>query len=59
VVEAGDDEVVDRHQTKALATAGNGDLHTIPGADHLFSTRDHARQIAEKVVDWASRHDFR
>jgi pimeloyl-ACP methyl ester carboxylesterase len=59
VVEAGDDEVVDHHQTEALATAGKGELHTVPGADHLFSTRDHARQLAEKVVDWASRHASR
>ncbi|MFT5202857.1 MAG: pimeloyl-ACP methyl ester carboxylesterase [Candidatus Aldehydirespiratoraceae bacterium] len=59
VVEAGDDEVVDHRQTKALATAGNGELHTIPGADHLFSTPDHARQLAEKVVDWTSRHASR
>lgn len=59
VIEAGNDTVVGADQTRALAEAGNADLVTIPGADHLFSNREHARQLADAVVEWASRHQAR
>ena len=55
VVEAGADATVGSEQTRALAAAGNADLVTVDGADHLFSDPVHARQLAEIVVDWASR----
>jgi len=56
VVEAGDDEIVGRDQTRALAAAATADLAVVEGADHLFSSRDHARRLADIVVEWASRH---
>ena len=56
VVEAGADTVVDAEQTRALAAAGHADLVTVAGADHLFSAPEHARALAEVVVDWATRH---
>ena len=56
VVEAGEDEVVSSDQTRALADAGHADLERIEGADHLFSSPEHARRLGEVVVDWASRH---
>ncbi|MEZ5244222.1 MAG: alpha/beta fold hydrolase [Acidimicrobiales bacterium] len=56
VVEAGDDDVVGPEQTQALATAGAADLACVEGADHLFSNPDHARQLGDIVVNWASRH---
>lgn len=56
VVEAGADEIVEAAQTRMLAEAAAGDLAVVPGADHLFSDRDHARQLADIVVEWASRH---
>lgn len=56
VVEAGADTVVDQRQTRALAAAGKADLAVVEGADHLFSTPEHAARLSEIVVDWASRH---
>ena len=56
VVEAGADAVVGTDQTRALAAAGNAELATVDGADHLFSDPEHARQLADIVVDWASRY---
>lgn len=56
VVEAGDDRVVGADQTRALALAGGADLIRIDGADHLFTSPRHAHQLAEAVVDWATRH---
>jgi len=55
VVEAGDDAIVGRDQTGALAAAAGADLAVVEGADHLFTARDHARQLADIVVEWASR----
>lgn len=55
VVEAGADAVVGRDQTGALAAAAAADLVVVEGADHLFTAREHARQLADIVVDWASR----
>jgi putative redox protein len=56
VVEASADTVVGADETAALARAGRADLVRIEGADHLFSSPDHARQLAEVVVEWATRH---
>jgi putative redox protein len=56
VVEAGDDRVVGPDQTRALAAAGDAELERVEGADHLFSRPEHARQLGDIVVDWASRH---
>jgi len=53
VVEAGADQVVDRKQTRSLVGASpQSTLVEIPGADHLFTQKDHARQLADVVVDW-------
>lgn len=54
VVEAGNDQVVGRDQTQALAAAANADIGIVEGADHLFTAPDHARQLAEIVVEWAT-----
>ena len=54
VVEAGDDKIVGADQTAALAAAGNGDRVVVEGADHLFTAPDHARQLADIVVKWAT-----
>ncbi|MDW3218336.1 MAG: alpha/beta hydrolase [Acidimicrobiales bacterium] len=59
VVEAGADAIVDRSQTRALAAAGGADIAVVEGADHLFSGIDHARQLADIVVEWASRDTSR
>jgi len=59
VVEAGNDNVVGPDQTGALAAAGHADLVVVEGADHLFSTPDHARELANIVVNWATRHASR
>lgn len=56
VVEAGADRIVGVDQTRALAEAGNADLAVVDGADHLFTRPDHARKLAEIVVDWATRN---
>jgi alpha/beta superfamily hydrolase len=55
VVEAGNDEIVGRDQTRALATAANAEIAVVEGADHLFTAPAHARQLADIVVNWASR----
>jgi len=56
VVEAGADQVVDRSQTRRLAEASpHSQLVEIPGADHLFTQKDHARQLADAVVDWLAQ----
>jgi putative redox protein len=59
VVEAGADAVVSAAQTTALAEAAGADLVRVDGADHLFTTPRHARQLADIVVNWASRHTTR
>ena len=56
VVEAGADVIVEAAPTRMLAEAAEADLVVVAGADHLFSDRDHARQLADLVVGWASRH---
>jgi len=56
VVDAGADTIVGPEQGVALAEAGHADHAVIDGADHLFSSPDHARQLGDIVVDWASRH---
>jgi pimeloyl-ACP methyl ester carboxylesterase len=56
VVEAGNDEIVGKDQTGALAAAARADVAVVEGADHLFSRREHALQLGEIVVNWASRH---
>jgi putative redox protein len=56
VVEAGADRIVGADQTGALAAAGGADLVRVEGADHLFSSPAHARQLGDIVIDWASRH---
>jgi len=55
VVEAGNDAIVGCEQTRALAAAARADIATVAGADHLFTGLDHARELADIVVDWASR----
>lgn len=53
VVQAGDDKVVDADQTNRLAAAATrSTLVSIPGADHLFTKREHAEQLAAAVIDW-------
>ena len=53
VVEAGADQVVERAQTRRLAdVAQQSTLVEIEGADHLFTSRDHAHQLAETVIEW-------
>lgn len=55
VVEAGNDAIVGRDQTRALAAAGGADIEVVDGADHLFSSRAHAAELSDIVVNWASR----
>ncbi|MEM7140644.1 MAG: alpha/beta fold hydrolase [Actinomycetota bacterium] len=55
VVQAGDDRIVGSAETEALASAGSATLAVVDGADHLFSRPEHARHLAEIVVEWASR----
>jgi len=53
VVEAGADQVVDQSQTQRLADASpQSSLVEIVGADHLFSHRDHAAELARVIVEW-------
>ena len=54
VVQAGADDVVGREQTEALAKAGSGTLHTVAGADHLFSDRRHSDELVRVILDWLS-----
>lgn len=56
VVEAGNDTIVGRDQTRALAEAAGADIEVVEGADHLFSAREHAAQLGDIVVNWATRH---
>ena len=56
VVEAGADEIVGPDQTGRLARAAQAETAVVAGADHLFSGRDHARQLGDIVVEWATRH---
>ncbi len=52
VVQAGADEVVGRDQTEALAAAGSAALHTVAGADHLFSGPRHSDELVRAILDW-------
>ena len=52
VVQAGADTVVGREQTEALARAGSATLHTIAGADHLFTDRRHSDELVMIILDW-------
>ncbi len=52
VIQAGADAVVGRDQTEALARAGSATLHTVDGADHLFSDRRHSDEMIRTVLDW-------
>ena len=52
VVQAGDDAVVGRDQTEALAAAGPAALHTVEGADHLFTNRRHSDELVAAILDW-------
>lgn len=54
VVEAGADEVVGADQTSALATAGGADVAVVDGADHLFTSKEHADALARIVIGWLS-----
>ena len=54
VVQAGDDTVVGRDQTEALAAAGSATLHTVAGADHLFTDRGHSDELVRTILDWLS-----
>lgn len=56
VVEAGADTVVGPDQTDRLAAAAGATLRRVEGADHLFTTRAHADELAAVILDWiASR----
>ncbi len=59
VVEAGDDEIVGPEQTSRLARAARAETATVAGADHLFSGVEHARQLGDVVVEWATRRAAR
>lgn len=52
VVQAGADTVVGRDQTEALAGVGSATLHTVAGADHLFSDRSHSDELVEAILGW-------
>jgi len=52
VVEAGADTVVGADQTARLAAAASGSLRRVAGADHLFSDRRHADELARTILDW-------
>ena len=54
VVQAGADTVVGPEQTEALARAGSATLHTIAGADHLFTDRRHSDELVLTILDWLS-----
>ena len=54
VVQAGADTVVGRDQTEALAEAGSATLHTVAGADHLFTDRRHSDELVLTILDWLS-----
>ena len=54
VVQAGADTVVGREQTEALAAAGSATLHTVEGADHLFTDRRHSDELIRAILDWLS-----
>ena len=54
VVQAGADTVVGRDQTEALAEAGSATLHTVAGADHLFTDRGHSDELVMTILDWLS-----
>ena len=59
VVQAGDDEVVGREQTEALAAAGSATLRTVDGADHLFSDRRHSDELVRVILDWLAEQRMR
>lgn len=52
VVQAGDDTVVGRDQTEALARAGKAAQHTVAGADHLFTAPRHSAELVQTILDW-------
>jgi len=52
VVEAGADTIVGPDQTRALAAAGSAELVVVEDADHLFSDRANADELARAVLDW-------
>ena len=55
VVQAGADSVVGHDQTEALAEAGSATLHTVSGADHLFTNRDHSDELVRAILNWLSK----
>lgn len=55
VVEAGADLVVGREQTARLAHAARATLRRVEGADHLFTSRAHADELAAIVIEWLER----
>ncbi len=57
-VSAGKDQLVaaEAAQTIVTYTQGSHELLQIELADHLFSDRDHAKQLADTVLDWLQRH---
>ena len=59
VVQAGADTVVGREQTEALAAAGSATLHTVAGADHLFTDRRHSDELVRTILDWLSHTRIR
>jgi len=53
IVEAGDDSVVGPDQTRRLADAAQrSTLVSVAGSDHLFSKRDHADELASRILEW-------
>ena len=52
VVEAGADTIVGPDQTRALAESGNAAVAVVEGADHLFSDRGHADELAGVILTW-------
>ena len=50
VVQAGDDTVVGREQTEALAAAAGATVRTIDGADHLFTAREHSDELVKVIL---------
>ncbi len=57
-VSAGDDQLVaaEAAQTIVAYTQTEHELLQIESADHLFSVRAHAQQLADRVLDWLQRH---
>jgi putative redox protein len=57
-VSAGNDQLVAPQAASAIVdyTGVAHELLQIESADHLFSDRAHAQQLADSVIDWLQRH---